>query len=812
MFKDVLDAYVAAYLDDILIFSNTWEEHQEHVKEVLRRLRKHKLYAKIDKCLFHASSVEFLGYNVSPDRVSMDTSKTDSIRAWPTPGSVKEIQSFLGFANFYRRFIANYSGIVQPLTRLTRKDVPFLWDSSAQSAFDSLKSAFTSAPILRHFHPDRQTIVETDASDYAIAAILSQVDPETQEIHPVTFHSRTMAPAELNYEIYDKELLAIFAAFKSWRSFLEGSSLPVQVITDHKNLEYFSTTKLLTRRQARWSEFLSGFAFDIRYRPGRLGGKPDALTRRPDVYPKRGDGGYALANPQNLQTLFKHGQLLTSLRATFFFHVSLRAVHLIDAEVLLSDIKEGLPLDSFSKGHLPDPSAPYSTSETGLLLHEGRIYVPDYKDLRLRILRDRHDHPTAGHFGYAKTLDLVRREFFWPDMRKFILNYCSSCTSCARAKSSCHQPYGLLKPLPIPERPWNSISMDLIEQLPESDGYSAILVIVDRLTKMSLFLPTTNSVTAEDIARLFVTHVFSKHGVPSDVVSDRGTEFTSNFWRSLGTLLEMKLNFSTAYHPQSDGQTERTNQTLEQYLRLYCNYRQDNWAELLPMAEFAYNNSSHSSSNTTPFFANYGYHPSITVSSDKSVPSPEAHDFSRQISELHAYLKTELKTAQDQYIRSANQLRTPAPPFEVGQEVWLNAKNIRTTRPTKKLDYRKLGPFRIVEKISSHAFKLGLPLSLKRIHPVFHVSLLEPVTPNTIPNRVPDPPPPVILPDGSEPEYEVAQILDSRFRWKKLFYFVQWRGYEDNPTENSWEPAENLVNASEAINDFHFRNPDKPRP
>ena len=251
--------------------------------------------------------------------------------------------------------------------------------------------------------------------------------------------------------------------------------------------------------------------------------------------------------------------------------------------------------------------------------------------------------------------------------------------------------------------------MDFIVKLPRSEGFDTILVIVDRLTKMSLFIPTTTNITSEQLADLYVTHVFSKHGVPADIVSDRGTEFTSKFWRSLGTRLNMKLNFSTAYRPQTDGQTERTNQTLEQYLRLYCNYRQDNWVELLPLAEFAYNNASHSSTQVSPFFANYGYHPSINVSFDHPIDSPQAHDFARSLSELHSYLREQIRVTQEQEVRTTNQSRLPSPEFAEGQLVWLNSKNIKTARPSEKLDHRRLGPFRILEKVSSHAFRLKLP-------------------------------------------------------------------------------------------------------
>ena len=230
---------------------------------------------------------------VCPLTLTMDESKVKAIRDWPEPRKVKDIQSFLGFANFYRRFIHNFSALTVPLTRLTRKGTPWNFDTKCQNAFNALKAAFTSAPIPTHWQPDRPITIETDASDYALAAILS-ITTVDGEIHPVAFLSRTFTSTELNYDVHDKELLAIFKAFKSWRHYLEGSGIPIDVVTDHKNLEYFATTKLLTRRQARLSEFLSQFNMVIRFRPGHLSGKPDALTRRWDVYPKGGAATIAL--------------------------------------------------------------------------------------------------------------------------------------------------------------------------------------------------------------------------------------------------------------------------------------------------------------------------------------------------------------------------------------------------------------------------------------------------------------------------------------------------------------------------------------
>jgi len=312
IFSDLLDVCVVIYLDDILIYSNNMSEHHQHVKEILKCLHKAGLYAKAEKCEFYSESVEYLGYILSPSGLTMFDDKIKIIQDWPEPKKVKDIQSFLGFANFYCWFIFNYSDIVIPLTCLTQKDIPWKFDSSCQDAFNTLKKAFTSAPILTHWIPDAQLIVETDASDYALAAILSIVN-EDNEVHPVAFHSHTFTAAELNYDTYDKELLAIFEAFKIWWHYLEGPAYPIDVVTDHKNFEDFSTTKVLTRRQARWSEYLSQFHLVIRFRPGHLGTKPDALTRRWDIYSKGGNTGYAIVNPHNFKHIFTQEQLAASV-------------------------------------------------------------------------------------------------------------------------------------------------------------------------------------------------------------------------------------------------------------------------------------------------------------------------------------------------------------------------------------------------------------------------------------------------------------------------------------------------------------------
>jgi hypothetical protein len=286
--REYLDIFCTAYLDDILIYSRTRSEHVNHVRCVLEKLRGAGLYAKLSKCEFLVHETKFLGLIVGEKGFRMDPDKIKTVIEWPTPTCVTDIQAFLGFSNFYRRFIKDFSTIIAPLVNLTRKDVPFQWSQTCQLAMDALKKAFSTAPVLRPFDWTKDVILETDASDYVSAGVLSQYD-DVGVLHPVAFFSKKHSAAECNYEIYDKELLAIIRCFEEWRPELEGASSPIKVMSDHRNLEYFMSTKMLNRRQARWSEFLSRFNFKIVYRPGKLGVKPDTLTRRSADLPKEGD-------------------------------------------------------------------------------------------------------------------------------------------------------------------------------------------------------------------------------------------------------------------------------------------------------------------------------------------------------------------------------------------------------------------------------------------------------------------------------------------------------------------------------------------
>jgi hypothetical protein len=310
-----LDRFTMAFLDDILIYSDSLEEHRDHVRQVLERLSAAGLHLKPEKCEFYRREVKYLGLIAGVDGIKMDPEKIAAVSEWAVPQKVKDVRSFLGFANFSRRFIRGYSELVRPLTRLTKKEIKFKWGPEEQAAFAALKIAFTTAPVLRRFDHDRDVIVETDASDYVSAGVLSQYDDDGI-LHPVAFFSKKYSPAECNYEIYDKELMAIVRAFEEWRPELQSVKNPIQVLTEHKNLEYFTTTKLINRRQARWSQFLSQFDFRIIYRPGKSGGKPDALTRRSGDLPKEGDNDDARTT-ENLSIVIKPYQLVAALNSVY---------------------------------------------------------------------------------------------------------------------------------------------------------------------------------------------------------------------------------------------------------------------------------------------------------------------------------------------------------------------------------------------------------------------------------------------------------------------------------------------------------------
>src|SRR5260221_3888249 len=446
---NLLDVCVIGYLDDILVYSDSVDQHQEA-----------RLYVNPKKCKFHTDTVEYLGFILTLTGLPMDPVKVAAIQSWPEPQNIHNVQSFLRFANFYCHFIVEYSQLTLPLTNLCKKATPWVFSKREVTTFQTLKNAFSTAPVLCHWAPDLQMMVEMDMSNHAIAGILL-VTTQEDEIQPVAFFSHSLQGAEKNYDTHDKELLAMFEAFKNWQHFLEGSAVVIDTVTDHKNLEYFTSSKKLLCRQARWAEFLGQFNMKVQFRLGRLGSKPDTLTCRWDVYM---EGNNPEPTATNVCPVFTIEQLAgTPVLARAGTMEDPTPSNNLDHDALAESITTAYAEDDLAKKIREQIKTANQldgwTEREGCLLFRERKYIPNKGMLRLHTIRDHHDHPTAGHFGETKTTELICCNYHWPGLRCMVGDYIRSCTSSTCTKAMHHKPYGLLKQLPIPANPWASILM-----------------------------------------------------------------------------------------------------------------------------------------------------------------------------------------------------------------------------------------------------------------------------------------------------------------------------------------------------------------
>jgi len=529
-------------------------------------------------------------------------------------------------------------------------------------------------------------------------------------------------------------------------------------------------SRSLNRRQIRWAEFLCDFSFHIVYRPGAKNARADALSRRPD---------YHTPNISTSATMLPSYFLLVASRPTFLgladFHDRTREA--CDQDPYFIDNKANLGEDF--KLH------------NGLLYFHDRMYVLEASSLREIVLFISHDSPLAGHYGRQ----------YWPDMSKDVIDYVSSCNVCQRAKPSRARPAGQLFPLPIPETPWQDISMDFITKLPVSGPYDAILVVVDRYSKQSHFIPCTEKVTSHDLINILFKEVFRLHGFPRSITTDRGPVFTSSFTAEIYRVLKISRNLSSAFHPETDGQTERLNSVLEQYVRCFISDSQLEWPRLLPFAEMAYNNAPQSALKTSPFFVNFGFHPNINIIQN-ATSNPMANNHMSTLITLRPLIAENLKKAQENAQKYANLKRGNTPLFAIGSYVLLSTKNLKLSLPTRKFTSKFVGPFQVVEKVNNVCYRLQLPASWK-IHDAFHVSLLKKYL-----SRHTEDAPPTVVPEP-ENSYEVAALIDSRVKDGVVEYLFDWRGY--GPSERTWQKIDSVTELRPLLEAFHTSKPSKPR-
>jgi transposase InsO family protein len=408
------------------------------------------------------------------------------------------------------------------------------------------------------------------------------------------------------------------------------------------------------------------------------------------------------------------------------------------------------------------------------------------------------------------TTESIARYWYWPSMKQDIQKWVLRCDACQRYKNFPSKKPGKLNPNEIPTKPWEIVTMDLLTDLPESEGYDAILVVVDRFSKMVRLIQTNKTMDSMALLKLCWNRVWKDFGVPRKIISDRGPQFASKLTREHNDLFEIETKLSTAYHPQTDGQSERMIQEVQKTLRPYMNHYQNNWCSQLAMVEFAMNNTIKSSTGYTPFYLVMGQHPNPgKMPRDLDNVAPTLEEFISGLTKAREIAYETLRKAAEQMKKFADRKRGPTPIYKVGDKVLLEASNFPSIRPTRKLGEKRYGPFKIIEKISDLNYRLELPPNWK-IHPVFHVDQLrlyreDPEKPNFT-----EPPPELI---EGEREFEVEKILDVKVKTerkkRKLYWLVQWKGY--NPREATWEPIENLQNAFEMLDEYYEDNPKKPR-
>lgn len=674
--RPFIGKFVVVYFDDILVFSASLEAHIDHLRQVLIVLRQEKLFIASQKCDWGAESVLFLGYVVSKKGLSMDLSKVEAIRAWPIPKTISEVRSFHGLASFYRRFVAHFSSIVAPMTECM-KGTKFVWSQEASEAFELIKQKLTTAPVL--ILPDFDVTFElhSDTSKLGIGVVLSQ------NSRPVAFFSEKLSGARSRYSTYDVEFYAVVQSVRHWRHYLVHRDFVL--FTDHDALKHLDSQVKVSSRHAGWIAYLQQFTFTIRHKAGKLNRVTDALSRR-------------------------HG-LLTTLHTSVAGFASFSDLYESDPYFgkVLMEVRANLR-DDFS---LVD----------GFLFRGTQLCLPD-SSLRLRVIDELH---REGHVGRDRTLQLVSASYYWPSLRRDVERYVERCRACQLAKGQASNA-GLYLPLPIPTQPWTDLTMDFVLGLPRTQkGNDSIFVVVDRFSKMVHFIPCKRTTDAVRVAQLFFAEIYRLHGLPSSIVSDRDTRFLSHFWRSLWKMLHTSLDMSTAYHPQTDGQTEVVNRSLGNMLRALVGDNIRTWETRLCQAEFAHNHAVNRSSGFSPFQVVYGTIPRCPLDlaplPDKTRVHGKASEFVSSLQETHKLVAKNLESSAQKYKARAD-LRRCELIFSPGDLVWVVlTKDRLPAHEYNKLRSRKIGPVRVLERINENAYRLELPDHIKTAN-VFNVKYL----------------------------------------------------------------------------------------
>ena len=707
--------FVLDYIDDLLTFSNSFEDHLVHLRELFSRLRHANVRLKAAKCQFGLSEIIFLGYVVSSDGIAPDPSKIAAVLKFPTPQNATDVRSFLGLCNYYRRFVKEFAHKAHPLHLLTRLNTPWRWTPEHQQAFDFFKKVLTEAPVLVLPDTTKPFVLYTDASTYAIGAILSQVYDDGDRV--VSYLSRSLNSAEQNYTTTERECLAIVWSIKTFRPYLHGQDFTI--ITDHHSLVWLMTYKDASPRLLRWSITLQEYKFKVVYRPGKNHANVDALSRNVSVL--------AITSVKSSDSISIGPEFGESQRRdaslSYFYQLGL---HQHDSFVLRNGVlfKRKSTPKQLQKWLKLDPS-----DDNLLYLYQDCLVIP--ASARAEALTIVHDDAFSGaHMGFRKCWLKLQQRFWWPRMAKDLDHWIKSCKICAQFSPSKPPRVGKLMSIPVMS-PFEIVGVDVVGPLTITSKHRRfIVVITDHFSKWAEAFPVTNH-SATVVADLLVREVFSRYGVPKKILTDQGQEFMSLMIAVLCQLFGAdKINTST-YHPQTDGNTERFNRTLCKMLKAYTKANQRDWDEHIHLVLFAYRTSIHTSTGFTPFFLLHGYdalYPvDVKVNPELGQPLPYpayVNRLAKRLTLAQELVQDHIQRAQQRQAYYYDKLTKSAREYEIGDLVMEYTPTTKE-KLSKKLLPKWFGPYEVIAKTTPVNYKLVCPGS-KQQPWVTHVSRLKP--------------------------------------------------------------------------------------
>ena len=720
------------YLDDVIVLGRTFEDHRKNLAEVFQKLQAADLKLNPKKCSLFKKTVKYLGHVISPEGVGTDPEKTECIRNWCVPADVHQLRSFLGLCTYYRRFVQGFADIARPLHRLTEEKTPFVWSEACQTAFDTLKLALCSAPILTFPKAGLPFIVDTDASNYGLGGVLSQVQDGQEKV--VAYFSKTLSKAERNYCVTRKELLAMVKTLEHFHKYLYGQEFLLR--TDHASLKWLLQFKNPEGQIARWLERLQQYHFTIEHRPGRQHNNADALSRRPCLASK-------CEHCRRAEQ--KEGLDSTPCRQT-----RLTPSEPWDPEILKTEQRADphiRPIYQWKEAGMerpgwPEVSAMSATTksywaqwnslsiEDGLLVRNWenedgsqvrkQIVLPQTKVKE--VLQEFHGGVAGGHLGAKKTLDKVRERFYWLRCRADVDHWCKTCEACAASKGPRTRTRGKMRQYNV-GAPLERVAVDVAGPFPTTNsGNKYLLVTMDYFSKWPEVYPIPNQ-EATTVAEVLVNEFFCRFGVPLELHSDQGRNFESAVFREVCKLMGIRKTRTTPLHPQSDGMVERFNATLQQHLRIMVDEHQTDWDRHVPLFLMAYRSAVHETTGFTPAQVMFGRElrlpPDVMFGRPPDQPcAPEGfvHDLEKRLSAVHDLVRTHIRVEGDR-MKTRYDLRANSAGFQEGDLVWLY-NPARTKGRSPKLQRHWEGPYTVVKRINDVVYRIqrGPRQKMKVVH------------------------------------------------------------------------------------------------